>query len=163
MAVHEIPYTDDVLCGSRNKWTGVSEREWCKFAMSRNADWLKVLGKDKFDSYELEYQVSLGDKSRKSGLPRIDAVGWRAGRATLIEAKVHVSASLSMGGVGQLLYYKEVVDRFYGWDVEELILLSPAWPPLLVDVIERNKIPVSLVQATTDMFYGYRTLKNDGR
>lgn len=155
--VYEIPYDSDLLCGLNSKWRGVKETEWCEFAMGRSAEWLPVIGKGPFDSVRLEYQVSLSkDRSRKTGLPRIDAVGWRDGKATLIEAKVKVTPSSAMGGVGQLLYYEQAVKNYLGWDVEELILLTPSWPSFLVEAVQCNAIPVTLVMATPDNFYCLR-------
>ncbi len=158
-SVEAIPYNRDVLCGLRRKWRGVKETEWCAFAMERQEDWLPVLGKSRFDRYELEYQVSLRNRGERSnGLPRIDAVGWRHGKATLIEAKVDVSPSSMLGGVGQLLYYAEATRRLLSWDIEELVLMAPAWPLFLVETIDRNALPISLVQVTPDDVYGKRSV-----
>lgn len=142
----------------RQKWFGVKETEWCAFAMERQADWLPVLGLEPFDRFDLEFQVQInGSGARKDGLPRIDAVGWRREKATLIEAKVEVSPSSMMGGVGQLLYYAEICRRVLKWDVERLILISPAWPAFLAECVETNRLPVDLVMATPETFYGMRS------
>jgi hypothetical protein len=155
----EIPYSTDMLCGLKSKWKGVSETKWCAFAMERHHEWIASTGKTPFDSYELEHQVSLNGKGwRSTGLPRIDAVGWRNGKATIIEAKVEISPSSVMGGVGQLLYYKQIATSVLGWDVEDLILLTPSWPLFLVETIEANALPITLVMATPEMFYCKRAI-----
>jgi len=150
-----LAYSPDMTCGLRGKWRGVPEAEWCAFAMGRQSDWMPVLAKDNFDRYDLEYQVPTSrSKTRKTGMPRFDAVGWRGNRASIIEAKIEMTPSAVMGGVGQLLYYHEAAKRLLGWDIEELILLTPAWPAFLVDALERFSLPISLLQVTPDNIYG---------
>jgi len=149
---------EDVPVVVNNKWHGVSEIEWCAFAMSRSYEWLPVVGKSAFDSYDLEYQVSFdGSSSRKSGLSRFDAVGWRNGKATIIEAKVNATLASLMGGVGQILSYKQIASTVYGWEVEDLILISPSWPKFFLETVAANALPVTLVMATPEMFYCRRS------
>lgn len=142
------------------EWRGRNEREWCEFAMSRSTEWLPVIGIDRLDNYQLEYQVL---KVRESGMPRFDAVGWLDGKAYIFEAKVKSTPSELMAGVGQLLYYRTVAENM-GWNVARLVLLSPAWPPLFVQTIASNGLPVDVVRLTPDTFTAIRcasVLKNN--
>jgi hypothetical protein len=121
--------------------------------MEHQRDWVAVTGKGPFDRFD--YEVTIGEKMRRrvAGIPRLDAVGWRGDRATIIEVKTHVSASSAMQGVGQLLYYKQAAKSIMGWDIEELILFTPSWPLFLIDTVRNEGLPVTLVMATPEEFY----------
>lgn len=141
------------------KWVGVRETAWCAFAMERQMDWLPSLGiNSPFDRYELEVRPFLGgSKGAAKSSPRLDAVAWRGNKATLIEAKVSVSPASMMAGVGQLLYYKQVCSACNGWEVDQLVLISPAWPANFVETVQANKLPVDLVKVSPEMVYAYRS------
>ncbi len=152
--VDKMPVSDEILCGFKNNWSGIRETEWCLKAMENRSSWLPVLGIDDFDYYELEKSVSIdGSGNRRTVLPRMDAVGWNGDVATIIEAKVKVTPSTMLGGVGQLLYYKEIMESM-GTAVGRLILISPSWPSFFLRTVEKNKLPISLIQINDDMIYG---------
>jgi len=136
----------------RPQFKGNNEAEWCSFVMSRHADWITVTGLSKFDEYRLEYQVT---RRRDTGMPRFDAVGWRDGRATIIEAKVHCSSKELMSGAGQLIHYRTVAKRL-GWDVEALVLVSPSWPMLFLETLDDSQLPIIAARLSPDGFAAWR-------
>lgn len=143
-----------VTDSAKPDYRGASEREWCAFAMKRNAEWLACLGLERFDTYCLEHQTGAGGAA--SGGVRFDAVGWLGGKAYLIEAKTKCSITSMMAGVGQLLHYGRVA-RSMGWEVADLIVISPAWPTGLVDAVEEYKLPVSLAMLSPQGFFARRS------
>lgn len=153
-------YDHNIHVDRPKKWAGVKETEWCAFAMERQVDWLPSIGIEKpFERYELEKRIYSGGVAGASkSSPRIDAVAWNGGKATLVEAKVLVDPSSMMSGVGQLLFYKQACISRLGWDVDRLVLISPAWPAEFLETVAANKIPVDLVKITPDMVYAMRAV-----
>ena len=137
------------------EWRGRNERDWCAFAMGRSEEWLPVVGLDRFDRIEVEYQVR---RERRSGMPRFDDVGHCGDVKHLIEAKVKCTASELMAGVGQLLYYRTVAASI-GWNVGRLILISPAWPAFFLETVSLNALGVDVVRLSPD---GFTAMRGDG-
>lgn len=128
-----------------------NESDWCKFIVDHHADWLPVLGKKPFEKHEFEVPLSIrGMRAKSWGIPRLDAVGWRDGKATIIETKINVSPASMLGGAGQLMYYAELAREWNDWDIEELVLISPAWPAYMHSVLLRYEFPISLVRIDKD-------------
>lgn len=149
---------DGGLQARRHRRSHGAERLWLEAVLEDHGTWHDVVSIPPIESVDIEVQVCPPGHSptigARLGLPRIDAIAHHKSGVTLVEAKVDTSVSSVMAGVGQLLYYQTLAETVLGLNVQHLLLAVPFCPPLLITTIDRFKLPVRVLKATDDQFFG---------
>lgn len=144
---------------ARKKAEPRHELSWVKSLMLDHAAWSALVKIPAIERYELEYQISpsrgnLG-MARRTGFPRIDAIAHHAdGSVSIIEAKLECAPQSIMSAVGQLLYYKTVMERTEGVSAASMIVAAPAVPPMVGTLIEIYNLPIRLLMVTPNSYEG---------
>lgn len=151
-------------CGptaARKKWDGPRETVWTAELMADYDKWGSLVGLPAAVRVDLEkhltppYAEGRGVSLRALGVPRADAIIWHSDASlSIVEAKVTSSPSEVCGGVGQLIYYKTLIEAYWGAEVIGMILACPFLPPLVLESIANVRAPIRFLKADGLEFNG---------
>lgn len=134
-----------------------TELYWVTQLAADHAIWAPLLHLPEIESVDVEYQISPSRTNllyaRRFGYPRVDAILRHAGgEVTLLEAKLETSPQAIMGAVGQLLYYKTVLENTEKVTVSSLVVAAPNIPGLVGSMLEQYSLPIRLLIVQEDKF-----------
>jgi len=144
----------------RPRRLAVSERKWLVDLIGGYDHWRDLVYMEAAIAVEFERQLSPVDVGKRAnvrllGLPRVDALLRHAdGSASIVEAKVTSALADIMGGVGQLIYYKTLLEVYEGIEVKALLLAAPFLPPFVLDSIANVQAPVRFLKVAEGLFSG---------
>lgn len=137
-----------------------NEAEMCATMASDHIKWSRLVGAGPFSRVELEYQIPVIKTemklSRRNGLARVDLVCWRDdGTVDIVEAKTQGTPQDVMGGLGQLLHYKTLLELRCGLIVGKLVLATTHVPVFMDKTLEAINADVAVLHITGNAYFGY--------
>lgn len=127
--------------------------------MAEHSEWHDVVGLPPITSYELEWHVK--PRTRKTlnwgrlGLPRLDALTQHAdGTVGIVEAKLTTTPGAVSSALGQILYYKMLMEKVSEAKIDHLILAIPLLPAWVVDLCDEYRLPVRILKVTGNHYIG---------
>lgn len=122
------------------------ESDWCLELLNGYDRWCDIV--DMKPAQKIEVEKPLAPEGKHIlGLCRADAIVWHSEKeVSIIETKVDCSPVSIATGIGQLLYYKTLVQVYWGVKVEALLLAAPQLPPLLLESIADVNAPIRFLK-----------------
>jgi len=133
----------------------VKEAVWLQELTDRYDGWRELVSMREATAIDHECPIApyeIGARYLWScALGRADAiVRHDDGAISIIEAKVTSSPRDFCGGIGQLVYYKTLAEKYWEVEVAALLLVVPWIPPFALETIANIQAPIRILKRDSE-------------
>lgn len=137
------------LCIMRQPRAG-RESDWIASLLERYEAWRDLVDMRPAIRIEVE-RALLPFGKHVIGAARADAIVWHTEQScSIIEAKTDPTPVAVAGAIGQLLYYRTLVQRYWNVKVDALLIASPTLPPFILESIADCQAPIRFFKRDAD-------------